>query len=363
MEQAKFVIKRWIHRGILDVSRVDELGGNEALVKFLELEYSDQPKTVKEAIVEYLKTTTCGIGGYSQATALEVHSKKRSANAAEAAQRYLDTHGKDKLSTVKRTAAFKGVESRIAKHIADGFSRTEAIHKSYTDALAVKGAKIALQLGVKAETKQEQIQLSGFQKKKSFSLLTEAEKKAKSVAWKKTNLLNANVANLLVKYNPGFSEIDISVLSDTEIEEWYSEYVSIRSTIGIMTFNKSGSVPKYKNGHYLSVKTGKTHWYRSSFEKRFYEFLDFSEWCVDYESEPYHIKLANGKRYVPDLTVTSVSGKKSVIEIKPDFKVEEFMKDKGELVFAALSNFHIITTSMIDKDKINEYAAVHFGDK
>lgn len=77
---------------------------------------------------------------------------------------------------------------------------------------------------------------------------------------------------------------------------------------------------KWSKGKHESPKTGKTHWYRSSWEKTFMELLDADDRVVSWLSEwtkiPYTL---DGKRrlYVPDFLVTNDSGQKFLIEVKP----------------------------------------------
>jgi hypothetical protein len=77
---------------------------------------------------------------------------------------------------------------------------------------------------------------------------------------------------------------------------------------------------QYKQGDYISKRTGKKLHYRSGLELKFYELLDQDMDVVAFYSEPisipYYFK-GKMKNYIPDLVIQFVDGHKEVWEIKP----------------------------------------------
>lgn len=77
---------------------------------------------------------------------------------------------------------------------------------------------------------------------------------------------------------------------------------------------------QYKQGDYISKKTGKILHYRSGLEKKYYELLDQDQDVVAFYTEilniPYYFK-GELKTYLPDLIIQYVDGHKEVWEIKP----------------------------------------------
>jgi hypothetical protein len=77
---------------------------------------------------------------------------------------------------------------------------------------------------------------------------------------------------------------------------------------------------QYRQGDYLSTKTGKSIHYRSGLEKKYYELLDQDDDVVAFYTEimrvPYYFK-GEMKTYLPDLIIQFVDGHKEVWEIKP----------------------------------------------
>ena len=76
---------------------------------------------------------------------------------------------------------------------------------------------------------------------------------------------------------------------------------------------------KFCKGMHLSTKTGKSCYYRSSWERILMEQLDTDESVVDWESEFTAIQyMFNGTphKYIPDFHVVRITGH-SLIEVKP----------------------------------------------
>lgn len=83
-----------------------------------------------------------------------------------------------------------------------------------------------------------------------------------------------------------------------------------------------------KKGKYVSSKTGVQMTYRSSWELRYFSYLDKNPDVVTYYSEflkiPYVSSVRSGKvkNYVPDVYVEYIDGSRKVIEIKPSSKLD-----------------------------------------
>ncbi len=75
-----------------------------------------------------------------------------------------------------------------------------------------------------------------------------------------------------------------------------------------------------KKGYYTSIKTGRTHFFRSSWEEILMQHFDADETVLDWEYESFRIPYDynNNKRwYVPDFLVTYSYSVKYLIEVKP----------------------------------------------
>ena len=80
----------------------------------------------------------------------------------------------------------------------------------------------------------------------------------------------------------------------------------------------------YKKGKYFSNKLNKEVFYRSSYEKEVYEFLDTDSTVLTYLSEPVRIRYEDGNQgryYLPDLLITYNNGSQKLVEIKPKYLV------------------------------------------
>ena len=80
----------------------------------------------------------------------------------------------------------------------------------------------------------------------------------------------------------------------------------------------------YKRGNYFSTKMSKEVYYRSSWEKHVFEYLDKNEEVVNFLSEPFSLPYYydnNKRHYIPDILVSYKNGSQTLIEIKPEYQV------------------------------------------
>lgn len=79
-----------------------------------------------------------------------------------------------------------------------------------------------------------------------------------------------------------------------------------------------------KTGFYKSTKMGANLHFRSSWEEKFYKYLDQNQDVVLFYGEPFKIPFLSGiakkplKMYMPDLLVRYADGREEIIEIKPE---------------------------------------------
>jgi hypothetical protein len=90
-------------------------------------------------------------------------------------------------------------------------------------------------------------------------------------------------------------------------------------------FSKKGKKktrkPKFKQGNYLSSKTGKSFLYRSGYEEAVFECLDSWNEVSAFHAEPFRIPYSfKGKshEYIPDIMVIFTDGHQELWEIKPE---------------------------------------------
>ena len=76
-------------------------------------------------------------------------------------------------------------------------------------------------------------------------------------------------------------------------------------------------------GKHHSEKTGKEHFFRSSLERRVMACLDKDQSVAFYETEPFSIVVAVGKRYLPDVLVHFLDSHKELWEVKPKYLVTD----------------------------------------
>lgn len=349
METPSSVLTRWIKRNQLNLP-IDR----SEVLSLLEREYfTSSSRSEKSAILRYLqagldpKNFTWEIARLCLTKAIS--------NAAEKGHTtFKDRVGTEVVSKIKSNAAKKGVDTRIQRFIDEGMSKKDAISRSYNEACLKKGRRIANELDIEIDglSVSEISKLSGLKKRISFSKLSSEEKEKRRVIWKRSVLQNKSVILTLQKEYPDF----LAVALDTEelVNKWYSIYNSIRSSETIT--NGRGGKGYGISGYHTSSKTGKTYFYRSSLERKFLTVLDDHPKILHYEVEPYHIKLPSESRYVPDVVATSTTGKRIIFEVKPEFKLIEFMASKGTEISSLYDNFYIITCKMMkDLEKLNEH--------
>lgn len=78
----------------------------------------------------------------------------------------------------------------------------------------------------------------------------------------------------------------------------------------------------YKYGSFFSIKNNKQIFYRSSYEKIYYKYLENNNMVISYVVEPIKIKYLNHKglkrNYIPDVLVEYNNSIKELTEIKPE---------------------------------------------
>jgi len=91
---------------------------------------------------------------------------------------------------------------------------------------------------------------------------------------------------------------------------------------------------KYKTGKYTSLKSGKVYEYRSGWEQKYMVWLDKNldiiEWSYEEIIIQYisNLKTRRIRKYIPDFSITWKNGKKELIEIKPQNKVNQITNQK-----------------------------------
>ena len=120
---------------------------------------------------------------------------------------------------------------------------------------------------------------------------------------------------------------------------------------------KKTQKPKFKQGKYQSIKTGKVLSYRSGLEERVYKLLDAYDEVMSFDYEPFEISYIHkgqAHKYIPDIIVTFMDGHKELWEVKPSNQTNlEVNKNKW---FAAKEacrirgwNFEVYTEQKIEK--------------
>ena len=99
----------------------------------------------------------------------------------------------------------------------------------------------------------------------------------------------------------------------------------------------------FKRGKHYSTKLGRELYYRSSYEKIAFEFLDADDQVVVYDAEPFSLEYddtssspAQKRRYIPDLLITYKDGTRKMVEIKPEYLTE---KKKNQAKFSAAREY------------------------
>ena len=77
----------------------------------------------------------------------------------------------------------------------------------------------------------------------------------------------------------------------------------------------------YKRGHYFSEKMQKNLYYRSSWEKTAFRWLDDQDEILFYNPEPFSIpyEYDHKRRYIPDILIAYKDGTQKLVEIKPEY--------------------------------------------
>lgn len=117
----------------------------------------------------------------------------------------------------------------------------------------------------------------------------------------------------------------------------------------------------HKKGWYESPKTGRRHFFRSSWEEAVMKHLDSSE-CIatwDYECVRIPYTYNNHKRwYVPDFIITYTDGKREMLEVKPEALIQSERvtrtAEAGRKYCAAngIDDYIIVTRKILDEWKI-----------
>lgn len=82
----------------------------------------------------------------------------------------------------------------------------------------------------------------------------------------------------------------------------------------------------YTNGHFLSNKSKRPLFFRSSLELRLYEYLEDLREVEKIEYEPFILSYywkSRDRKYVPDVLVTMCDGSKYLLEVKPERQIED----------------------------------------
>ena len=106
--------------------------------------------------------------------------------------------------------------------------------------------------------------------------------------------------------------------------------------------SRKGGYCNTKKGFLFTTKAGKV-FYRSSWEKIIYNALDKDDKILWFDVEPKNlfINLSRGKRYKPDILVIYTNGEKFLIEIKPEYQIQENEeKFKAAIEFCKLNKLN-----------------------
>ena len=120
---------------------------------------------------------------------------------------------------------------------------------------------------------------------------------------------------------------------------------------------KKTKKPKFKQGKYQSIKTGKILPYRSGWEERVYKLLDAYDDVFSFDYEPFeitYIHKGQAHKYIPDIIVTFMDGHKELWEIKPANQTDlEINKNKWFAAKEACKirgwEFQVFTEQKINK--------------
>ena len=309
--------------------------GIDVIHEFLCREYYPKSMSCKLAIGDFLRNSELELlEEYSYDSAVEFRRKNQQQAAYNGWKNI--SYSDAEISEIHSNAASKYWASIDSK--AEGYLR--AIQK---------GKNVAADLDITASTDQEFLLLSGLRKRLNFEKLDDNAKYKSRISWKRSNLLNENVRNLLNSEYPAFTEIDIKSCQDDMVEQWYFRYNSIRSANTLISDDFRVGIVKAYSAVMNTIFT-----LRSELEKAaLREFDKFAEYI---EVEPYHIKYkrdgeVTSRRYCPDFIITFL-GKKFLVEVKPSSLVEEFKMNKSRYID---ENIIIITEKDLRNVCIKEY--------
>ena len=357
-------IKRRFEDWIRNNNFLDKYNRIELLKFYLEF-ISDLSVQEKIAISKYYRETGENIFNYSKEKLTEIkdlYSVQRKASIGEGVRRFNTSFSKEEWQNYQNKRVEKIRESRIGK-VKESLeyltlSNSDLLKVSYQKSIIKKGIKVAENLGLDLSSLSEKdlLKLSGYSKSKNYKSLSLSERKDKKIKWMKSNLKNNIVRDIIISDRPDFIKVNIDSLLEEEIEEWYSEYKSILNTKRFIE-TPWNLYSNCKRGWYKSIKQGKDLFYRSGLELEVYKKLELLEDVTLYESEPFSIKYRKDnklRRYIPDL-LCIYRGKKVIVEVKPEYRVEEFWLEKGQYIEEIKeSKFIIITEKTIKNDKIEE---------
>lgn len=309
----KWVVNRWIKRKIIDV---DDYNIEDIISLMIKENYESLGIRDKRCFGLYFRHKLPLVNfNWNTCHSLMISVEKKCGHDSKFAQWVKDSKKMKELTILQR-------EGRIKK--------SGSIHASYKNAIIKKGKRKAWDLGIFEELPDsEYSKLSGFTKKMNYCLKSAEEKIRYVIEWKRSNLRNNNIIDILCKEYPEF--ISCSLNSDSDVNKWYSTYVSITSAMRIVRGGTKkgirgicGFFDTFKNNHPL--------YYRSSWEKRVLEFLENINDVSYIDTEPYHIKYKREKEtfdraYVPDILFI-LRGKTYLIEVKPEYLYEQFFNEK-----------------------------------
>ena len=119
------------------------------------------------------------------------------------------------------------------------------------------------------------------------------------------------------KNNPNYGKIRTSAMKEKYSQEKSEQWINGK-------YNNVNFNNLYKRGNYFSTKMSKEVYYRSSWEKHVFEYLDKNEEVVNFLSEPFSLPYYydnNKRHYIPAILVSYKNGSQTLIEIKPEYQV------------------------------------------
>lgn len=145
-----------------------------------------------------------------------------------------------------------------------------------------------------------------------------------------------------------------------EMPKNYQSRATIWRHIDPITNKIKKEKPKFKQGQYFSEKNKKSFTYRSGYELKVFEYLDEWKEILSWEAEPFGIPYVHEgeeKKYIPDIIVNYVNGKKEVWEIKPA-KQTLYKKNKDKWIYAnkicESRGWHFTVITEVGMDKLKK---------